>query len=203
MSLPHRFLRRSKTIAFHSSLHLCEGTEFYDGSYNPISSTVVGNPYLFTGRRYDPESGNYYYRARIYSPALGRFLSTDPMGYAAGDANLYRYTFNNPTNFTDPSGQIFDTVLDIGFIIYDVYVLTDHLITGCGNIGEDLLALGLDVGGALVPFVTGGGLAVRAAAKADNIGDVTQLLNKADDIGAGARQVFDPDKLKRISLPYN
>jgi RHS repeat-associated protein len=74
--------------------------EFYDSSYNAITESAIGNPYLFTARRYDPESGNYYYRARIYSPALCRFLSMDPLGYEAGDANLYRYSLNNPMTHT-------------------------------------------------------------------------------------------------------
>ena len=40
------------------------------------------NPYRFTGRRYDEESGLYYYRARMYNPGIGRFMQTDPIGYA-------------------------------------------------------------------------------------------------------------------------
>ena len=39
--------------------------EFYVGSYNAITESAIGNPYLFTGRRYDPESGNYYYRGQL------------------------------------------------------------------------------------------------------------------------------------------
>ncbi len=77
----------------------------YDGSWVTLTASAIGNPYLFTGRRFDPESGNYYYRARYYSPSLGRFLSQDPIGYAAGDANLYRYVLNRPTNLADPSGK--------------------------------------------------------------------------------------------------
>lgn len=78
----------------------------YDGSFNPRTTSTIDNPYLFTGRRYDPESGNYYYRARMYSPWLGRFLSQDPLGFDAGDYNLYRYVLNNPTNLTDPTGEL-------------------------------------------------------------------------------------------------
>lgn len=172
---------------------------FFDGNYAPLAASFISNPYLFTGREYDPESGNYYYRARIYSPALGRFLSMDPMGYGAGDANLYRYVFNNPVNLTDPSGLIVDTVLDVAFITYDIYVLVEDIREGCeDDLGENLLALGLDIGGALLPFVTGGGLAVRVASKADDISDATRMLNIADSATTGTRQVFDPEKLERI-----
>lgn len=45
------------------------------------------------------------YRARYYDPAVGTFVGEDPLGFGAGDANLYRYVFNSPTNFTDPSGR--------------------------------------------------------------------------------------------------
>jgi RHS repeat-associated protein len=77
----------------------------FDGAGITLTASAIGNPYLFTARRYDPESGNYTYRARMYSPWLGRFLSMDPIGFDAGDYNLYRYVFNNPANVTDPTGE--------------------------------------------------------------------------------------------------
>lgn len=61
------------------------------------------NPYMFTGRRFDLETGLYYYRARYYNPHIGRFMQTDPVGYSAG-INLYLYCSNNPLVFVDPSG---------------------------------------------------------------------------------------------------
>jgi YD repeat-containing protein len=48
---------------------------FFDGSGTPISSTAIGNPYLFTGRRYDPETGWYYCRTRYLEPRSGRLTN--------------------------------------------------------------------------------------------------------------------------------
>jgi RHS repeat-associated protein/uncharacterized repeat protein (TIGR01451 family) len=76
----------------------------FDGASIELTASSIGNPYLFTSRRFDPESGNYYYRARYYSPSLGRFLQMDPLGFADG-TNLYQYVRNQPTQLTDPSGM--------------------------------------------------------------------------------------------------
>ncbi|MDD2997750.1 MAG: RHS repeat-associated core domain-containing protein, partial [Candidatus Riflebacteria bacterium] len=60
-------------------------------------------PYLYTGRRYSEITNQYWNRNRYYSPALGRFVSKDPTGFAA-DVNLYRYADGNPVIYTDPFG---------------------------------------------------------------------------------------------------
>ncbi len=65
----------------------------------------VGFRFGFTGRELDSETGNYYYNSRYYDPLVGRFISEDAIGFAGGDANLYRYVGNSPTNYTDPSGE--------------------------------------------------------------------------------------------------
>jgi RHS repeat-associated protein len=80
-------------------------TTVRDGGGTPWSpnKSLYGNPYMFTGRQWDGETGLYYYRARMYSPAFGRFLQPDPIGYADG-MNMYAYVHNNPTNHIDPYG---------------------------------------------------------------------------------------------------
>jgi RHS repeat-associated protein len=60
---------------------------------------------FYAGREYDDDTGLYHNRARWYDPAAGRFISEDPIGFAGGDANLYRYAANSPTNLTDPTGH--------------------------------------------------------------------------------------------------
>jgi RHS repeat-associated protein len=58
----------------------------------------------YTGREPDAATGLIYYRARWFDPKLGRFISEDPIGFAAGDANLSRYVGNSSPNTSDPSG---------------------------------------------------------------------------------------------------
>jgi RHS repeat-associated protein len=80
----------------------------YDGFGNIVVDTApaVGDRYGFTGREFDSNTGLQYNRARYYDPATGRWISEDPLRFAAGDANLYRYVRNQSTGLTDPSGLV-------------------------------------------------------------------------------------------------
>lgn len=76
----------------------------YDSSASALPASPRGNRFLFTGREWLSQVGLYDYRNRVYSAQIGRFLQTDPIRFAAGDVNIYRYCGNDPANSVDPMG---------------------------------------------------------------------------------------------------
>jgi RHS repeat-associated protein len=78
-------------------------TDTYD-EYGIPGAANVGR-FQYTGQAWLPEIGMYYYKARIYSPTLGRFLQTDPIGYDGG-INIYAYVGNDPANRMDVTGMV-------------------------------------------------------------------------------------------------
>ncbi|MFQ5857789.1 MAG: RHS repeat-associated core domain-containing protein [Anaerolineae bacterium] len=76
----------------------------YDSFGQLVAQTgTLANPYTFTAREFDAETGLYLYRNRYYDPQVGRFLTEDPQA-AEGVVNFYAYVGNNPIRFRDPFG---------------------------------------------------------------------------------------------------
>jgi RHS repeat-associated protein len=101
----------------------------YDEYGIPAASNL--GRFQYTGQTWLPELGFYYYKARMYSPTLGRFMQTDPIGYQGG-INWYNYVGSDPVNARDSSGL-------------DITVIADIVVTGtrsrpfsgpvCGSFG--------------------------------------------------------------------
>ncbi|MBZ0165728.1 MAG: RHS repeat-associated core domain-containing protein, partial [Candidatus Omnitrophica bacterium] len=129
------------------------GTTIYNSSLTDITSSGsgIGNPYMFTGRRFDEETGIYHYRRRYYDPGIGRFLQRDPMGYY-DSMNLYEYVASNPLNFVDPYGLELRIYVSPAFGvpgINHVYVWSTKVGRGKGESGSSGSA---GIPGAGVPF---------------------------------------------------
>ena len=77
-----------------------------DQAHSPGTDAVTKK---FTGQEFDEETGLYYYNARYYDPAIGRFVTADTIvpenGKDPQGFNRYSYVKNNPVNYTDPSGH--------------------------------------------------------------------------------------------------
>jgi RHS repeat-associated protein len=76
---------------------------FRDSSGSTLSSSAKDWVFLHQGGE-RIAAGDYEFRNRVYSPSLGRWLSSDPLGFEAGDQNWYRAIGNSPGNSLDPSG---------------------------------------------------------------------------------------------------
>lgn len=77
----------------------------YDSYGQGGTSSQNQGRFQFTGQAYIPALNQYYYKARMYDPSLGRFMQTDPIGYE-DDLDLYAYVGNDPVDGTDPSGTL-------------------------------------------------------------------------------------------------
>jgi len=104
----------------------------YDGFGNITSETEddFGGRYKWTAREYDVETELQYNRARFYDAATGRWISQDPLGFDAGDSNLYRYVHNEPTNRTDPSGKLVNPGLYATYAAYKDAVAIENWSNG-------------------------------------------------------------------------
>ena len=150
----------------------------YDPYGNTSSTGSVANNYRYTGREQDA-NGLYYYRARYYSAAMGRFISEDPIGLAGG-LNGYAYVEGDPISYIDP----------LGLAEYPAIILElgggGGPIGNLGGNGGLIIALDpCDQNGLLRTFGYGGGnvgLGIPANAygaieiaviKADNLNEIT------------------------------
>ena len=156
------------------------------------SSGTTPTTYRYTGQRSESSLGLYYYGARWYDPGLARFVQADTFIPDPGnpmDWDRYVYSRNQPVKYVDPTGHWVETVLDIGFIVYDWYQINQE-----GWTLVNTVALVADVACAVIPIGTGGGPAVRAAmAGGDAVLTYTRAAAQVPDViraGQTAEKLF-------------
>ena len=113
-----------------------------DASGSPASSSPFAWRQLFQGGRLDATTGLYVFGFRDYDPAAGVWMQRDPIGLAGRDANLYRFTGNNPVNFIDPSG-----LFGIGDVVSGTLNLGYNLVAGDAGAVYEIGAMPIDVVG--------------------------------------------------------
>ena len=148
------------------------------------------NPFRYCGEYYDAETGTYYLRARYYDPAIGRFTQMDNVLYVFHEfsngsqvadplsLNLYTYCAANPIQYQDPSGNFWETVIDViglAWSIHDAFVDPTWM---------NIAACFIDAGAVIIPFVSGtaGWKAITKTGKAVTGSLVVKATDKASDL---------------------
>ena len=183
----------STTLITNQSGNVVENT-----SYAPFGEILQGgntSRFDYEGKEFSSGSGgygegtqDYDYNFRKYDPGLKIFTKPEslfPNVYDPQQLNRYAFEKNNPYKYVDPSGNVpIDIVLDIGFVGYDIYTLATQ---GVGENNENLKALGLDIVGAVIPYATGLGAAIRVGKTTDKAIDAAKLVDKAGDATGTAK----------------
>ena len=160
------------------------------GAGTVLTSTAIANDILYTGRSYDTETGNYFYRARYYSPVLGRFISRDPLSGAefSQGTNLYAYCGNNFLNASDPTGMCGKLLDDVGSFLLDASEsLLETVGSGISN-GISVSLQGVDVAS---EGQMGPGLSKATNAVFDAVEDVNKASNGLATTGPLENQFDD------------
>jgi RHS repeat-associated protein len=143
-----------------------------------LTASTIGNPFGFHGLSMDLESGFYYARHRYYDPGMGRFTSTDPMGYADGPS-MYQYALNNPVNYSDPTGELVGVDNAAGAVF--------SVLTGLGFAGAEFAFTGQwNYGWADVGIDAGLGFATSGLSSLAKVRNVARIGRAAMRVGAEA-----------------
>jgi RHS repeat-associated protein len=116
-------------------------TYTYD-SFGKVTASggSLTNPFQYTAREFDSETGLFYYRDRYYDQSSGRFMSEDPARFGGG-ATFYEYAANDPALFVDPTG---DCPVDLEKF---VKWLDEHAYSHATEWCSRQIRLGLEKGG--------------------------------------------------------
>ena len=156
-------------------------------------NNIWNTPYLFNAKEFDEETGLYYYGARYYDPRLSLWISVDPLSELDLQSSSYAFCGNNPINRLDSDGQIWETIWDVGNLVYDVGAAVYHHVTGNHDAAKgNWVDAGADVVATLLPFVPAGSTKLLKGGAT-----VAKGLDKASDVKKSVNTV---KKYRKICL---
>jgi RHS repeat-associated protein len=114
----------SSSVITDASGALLEETASYPFGHprNEYEPRQIQEPYQFTQKERDRESGLHYFGKRFYNSAIGKWLSTDPLAEKGGSLNLYGYANENPLKYVDPDGGEVKVTFDKASSTYTINV---------------------------------------------------------------------------------
>ncbi len=119
---------------------------------------TIENPWQFASKRFDPGLTLIYFGKRDYDPAIGRWLTQDPLGFE-DSFNPYQYVYNNPYRYFDPYGESVEGFLyGLGSVILGSGIILTGGMAEVATCGGYTIALGLHL--QLGATLIGSGLAM-------------------------------------------
>ena len=177
---------------------------------------LAANLYKYNGKELQTVGGLGFtdYGARMYDDFTGRWFVPDPLAEKYASMSPYMYCGGNPITFFDKDGKIWDTFIDVGFLIYDVGSAVYYHATGNHEIAKDYwIEAGIDAVAAVIPIASAGmtklpkliGKGSNAVAKSADISKTAKVIDRTPDVKKGLKnadavkegKLFEQDELAK------
>ena len=159
---------------------------------------LTTNLYKYNGKEVQTVGGLGFtdYGARMYDDFTGRWFVPDPLAEKYASMSPYMYCGGNPIMFFDKDGKIWDTFIDVGFLIYDVASAVYYHATGEHETAKGYwVDAGIDAVAAAIPFVPAG---VTKLPKL--IGKGSNAIEKSVDISKTAKVIDKTSDVKKVAI---